>query len=160
MRRLASRQDLHAVYTIYMDEEVVRFLGYDPMPLEQFAAIFEEMIASKAFFVYLNDGEVAGFYRITRFAGRTSHVAQLGSLAVAPAFHGQGVARSMLTEAIAEMHAAGIRRVELIVESDNPRGMAFYQRAGFCVEGTLRQFYKRSGESEYIDDYIMAKLLP
>ncbi|MCH8618084.1 GNAT family N-acetyltransferase [Undibacterium sp. TS12] len=159
MYRLAIPDDLHAVFTIYMDEAVLRFLGYDAMSLEQFSVIFEDLLASCSFFVYLQEDEVAGFYKVTRFTGRAAHVAQLGTLAVAPRYQGKGVAQAMLAVVIAELRQTGVRRVELIVESDNPRGLAFYQRLGFEIEGRLRQFYKRSGEAEYIDDFIMAKLL-
>ncbi|MES2040138.1 MAG: GNAT family N-acetyltransferase [Pseudomonadota bacterium] len=159
MQRLANRDDLHSVYAIYMDDTVVRFLGYDPMPLEQFSLIFDELLRSKAFFVHLSQEEIAGFYRISRYPGRAAHVAQLGTLAVAPHFQGKGLAQAMLAGAIQTLEAMGVRRVELIVEADNSRGLAFYQRLGFEIEGRLRQFYKRSDEQEYIDDFIMAKLL-
>jgi ribosomal protein S18 acetylase RimI-like enzyme len=46
----------------------------------------------------------------------------------------------------------------LTVESDNTRGLAFYAKQGFEIEGKLRKFYKRSHEAEYVDDYIMSKL--
>lgn len=41
MHRLAEIHDLRPVYTIYMDEKVVQFLGFDAMPVEAFLPIFE-----------------------------------------------------------------------------------------------------------------------
>jgi hypothetical protein len=60
MRRLATPHDLEAVFTIYMHERVVPFLGYDPMPLEEFRAIYKELVDSRCFYIYEDGGRVAG----------------------------------------------------------------------------------------------------
>jgi ribosomal protein S18 acetylase RimI-like enzyme len=159
MRRLAEERDEARVYALYMDESVVPYLGYDPMPPAGFGPVFGELLASGCFFVYELDGELAGFYRATRYSGRARHVAGLGTLAVAPRFQGRGVAGAMVGDAIARLRAAGVRRVELSVESDNPRALRFYQRLGFEVEGTLRQLYKRAHQAHYVDNHVMGLLL-
>jgi RimJ/RimL family protein N-acetyltransferase len=158
MRRLATPEDLQAVFTLYMHEKVVPYLGYDPMPLEDFRPIYQEMVESGRFFVYELDGRIAGFYRATRYPGRVQHVASLGTLAVDPALHGQGVALAMVSQAIEELKAAGVNRIELCVESDNAPGLRFYEKLGFQREGTLRKFYKRADDAEAIDDHMMALL--
>jgi ribosomal protein S18 acetylase RimI-like enzyme len=158
LRRLAELSDIEHIFSIYMDPTVVPFLGFDPMPIEAFQPIFRELVESRCFFAYEVAGELAGFYKASRHPGRASHVAYLGSLAVAPKFQGRGVAHAMVTEAIEELRRSGAKRIELIVESDNTRGLSFYARLGFEIEGKLRKFYKRSHESEYVDDYIMSKI--
>ena len=158
MRRLATLEDLHAVFTLYMHEKVVPYLGYDPMPLEDFRPIYQEMVGSGRFFVYELDGRVAGFYRATRYPGRVQHVASLGTLAVDPTLHGKGVALAMVSQAIDELKAAGVKRIELCVESDNAPGLRFYEKLGFQREGTLRKFYQRAGAAAPIDDHMMALL--
>jgi ribosomal protein S18 acetylase RimI-like enzyme len=158
MHRLAELSDLEPVFAIYMDATVVPFLGYDLMPIEAFQPIFRELVESRCFFVCEASGELAGFYKASRHPGRASHVGFLGSLAVAPKFQGSGVARAMVTQAIEALRIAGAKRVELIVESDNARGLVFYERLGFEIEGKLRKFYKRSHESAYVDDYILSRL--
>lgn len=87
------------------------------------------------------------------------HVACLGTLAVDPALHGQGVARAMVSHAIAQLQAAGVKRIELYAESDNAPALRFYEKLGFVHEGTLRKFYKRAGDAHYIDDHLMALLI-
>jgi ribosomal protein S18 acetylase RimI-like enzyme len=158
MRRLAELSDLESVFSIYMDATVVPFLGFDPMPIEEFQSIFGELVENRGFFAYEVSGEIAGFYKASRHPGRANHVAYLGSLAVAPKFQGRGVAHAMVTEAIEEFLKSGVKRIELIVESDNTRALSFYARLGFEIEGKLRKFYKRSHESGYVDDYIMSKI--
>jgi len=159
MRRLATPHDLEAVFTIYMHERVVHFLGYDPMPLEEFRAIYQELVDSRSFYIHEVDGRVAGFYRATRYTGRVRHVACFGTLAVDPALHGKGIAQAMVSEAIEHLMMDLMKRIELYVESDNAPGLRFYKKLGFEYEGTLRKFYKRAGEADYIDDQLLALLI-
>ena len=160
LRRPATADDLAAVHAIYMHPEVVPYLGIDPAPLADFAPVFAALVATGAFFVVVKDGEVRGFYRINRHPGRSRHAAALETLAVAPSEKGTGFALAMISEALESMRADGILRVELMVEEDNPRGIAFYRKLGFEQEGRLKKAYKRASDANYVDEILMAKLLP
>jgi putative acetyltransferase len=105
-------------------------------------------------------GALAGFYRITRREGRARHVALLGTLAVAPALQGGGFAKAMLEAVFARLQAEGVCRVELSLEADNPRALAFYRKLGFEWEGRQRAAYWRSSDAGPVDELCMAKLLP
>jgi ribosomal protein S18 acetylase RimI-like enzyme len=159
LRRLATPDDLVAVHAIYMHPEVVPYLGIDPAPLEDFRPVFDALLASGAFYVVPRSGGIRGMYRVNRQEGRARHVATLQTLAVAPAERGTGIARAMIEEAIECMRADGILRVELMLEVDNPRALAFYRKLGFEQEGVLRCAYKRSHEDHYIDEIMMGKWL-
>jgi putative acetyltransferase len=159
MRRLAEPHDLEAVFAIYMHERVVPFLGYDPMPLDAFRPIFDELVDCGCFYVYEVDGRIAGFYRASRYPGRVSHVACFGTLAVDPALHGRGIAQAMVRDAIERLEAEGVKRIELYAEADNTGGLRFYEKLGFEREGVLRKFYKRAGEADYVDDHLLALLI-
>ena len=161
MRRLATPADRDAVFAIYSHPEVTPYLTHEPMSLADFVPVYDELLASGHFHVWTVDGgEVAGFYRTTRYPGRVSHVVLLGTVAVDPRRHGQGIAGAMLADAIARLRAEGVRRVELYAEADNPRALRFYGKLGFVHEGTLRQFYKRAAEAHYVDEWVMGLLLP
>jgi len=155
MTRLATIDDLNDVYTIYMCKEVIPYLGYDVMPIAEFGPIYAELLDSNAFYIYELDGKTAGFYRVIYGAGRSKHVATLSTLAVSPEYHGKGIAKDMLEGVFADLKKEGITRVELRVESDNHRGIRFYEKLGFQKEGTLKSRYKRSGDPDYIDNHIM-----
>lgn len=159
MRRLATPEDIDTVFALYMHEKVVPYLGYDPMPLEDFKQIYRLLLDGRDFFVYERDGRIAGFYRASRYPGRVRHVASLGTLAVDPALHGQGIALAMVADAIERLKSDGVKRIELIVESDNAPALRFYEKLGFEREGTLRKFYKRATDAQAIDDHIMALLV-
>lgn len=157
LRRLATSQDLTAVYDIYMHPEVVPYLGIDPVPLEEFEPVFAALVATGSFFVVSRDGAVRGFYRVNRQKGRSRHVVTLETLAIAPAAKGSGFATAMIEEAIESMRDDGVLRVELMVEADNARGIAFYRKLGFEHEGRLRAAYKRAGSPDYVDEILMAR---
>jgi ribosomal protein S18 acetylase RimI-like enzyme len=158
-RRLATPQDLSAVYDIYMHPEVVPYLGIDPVSIGEFEPVFTALIATGTFYVVPRDGVVRGFYRENRKKGRSHHVVTLETLAIAPSEKGSGFAAAMIEDAIARMRADGVLRVELMVEADNARGIAFYRKLGFEQEGRLRAAYKRANEPEYHDDILMARLI-
>ncbi|HAW25000.1 MAG: GNAT family N-acetyltransferase [Gammaproteobacteria bacterium] len=158
MRRLVAPADYDRVYDIYMHETVVPFLGFDPMPREAFSKVFDPLFESGCFYLYEVDGEVMGFYKAQRHVGRTAHVAYLGTLAVAPEAQGRGVAIAMMQDAISRLWQAGITRIELTVEADNPRAIALYERLGFVHEGTQRAAYKRASDSGYVDELMYGLL--
>jgi putative acetyltransferase len=154
-----SPADFDRVFDIYMHDAVVPFLGFDPMPREAFGKVFDPLFESGCFYVYEVDGEVMGFYKAQRHMGRAAHVAYLGTLAVAPEAQGHGVAGLMLQDALAKLLSAGVTRVELTVEADNPRAIAFYERLGFVYEGTQRAAYKRASDEDYTDELMYGLLL-
>lgn len=158
LRRPATPDDLAAVHAIYMHADVIPFLGIDPVSLEDFAPVFGELLGG-SFFVVPAEGAVRGFYRVVRYKGRARHVATLQTLAIDPVAKGSGLATAMVSEAIECLRAEGILRVELLVEADNPRGVAFYRKLGFQIEGTLHGAYKRSHESKFVDELLMARWL-
>lgn len=159
LHRLARPSDLDAVYAIYMHPDVVPYLGFDPMPKREFFAIFEGLLACKGFFVAECDGVIKGFYRVTRNEGRSRHGAYLSTLAVSPDERGSGFAHEMMSDAIELLKQQGVLRVELMVEADNARALAFYRKLGFEQEGVIRAAYKRAGEDTYVDELYLGKLL-
>lgn len=159
MHRLSNSGDFESVYSIYMHEDVVPFLGFDPMPKLEFRSVFASLVSSNSFFVVEVASVVKGFYRVTRHEGRARHGAYLGTLAITPEEKGSGLALRMMSEAIERLQQEGILRVELMLEADNPRALAFYKKLGFVHEGTLRAAYKRSNELHYVDEMLLAKLL-
>jgi ribosomal protein S18 acetylase RimI-like enzyme len=159
MLRPAAPADLQAVFDIYMHPEVVPFLGYDAMSLDDFRPVFQELVDCGTFYVLERDGGIAGFCRTTRQPGRSSHGATLGTLAVSPRWHRSGVARELVEQIIALLKEQGVLRVELMLEVDNPRALAFYTKLGFKQEGLLRAAYKRASDPHYTDEILMARLL-
>lgn len=80
-------------------------------------------------------------------------------MAVHDDFQGQGVGNALM-RALMELadNWYGLRRVELTVWTDNKAAVHLYEKFGFVVEGTARQFARRDGE--FVDAYYMARLSP
>lgn len=102
------------------------------------------------------NGSIAGFASLHLFLGRRAHAASIG-IAVDPAQRGKGVGTALM-DALIQLGAQwyGIKRFELKVLTENQRAIQLYERFGFEVEATHREFTQREGR--YVDAYSMARL--
>lgn len=97
--------------------------------------------------------EVAGLpsgYALFCTVGDASGTIELRRLALAGAGKGQGqiFLRALLTHGFKELDAA---RVWLDASAENPRAMRTYERAGFTLEGRLRQHWHRPALGRVVD---------
>ncbi|MGH7482312.1 MAG: ribosomal protein S18-alanine N-acetyltransferase [Longimicrobiales bacterium] len=67
--------------------------------------------------------------------------AELGNIAVAPAWRGRGVARALLERVIVRAAAKGVRALFLEVRVSNERARRLYAAAGFRQVGMRRNYY-------------------
>jgi putative acetyltransferase len=72
-------------------------------------------------------------------------------------YQGRGVGTALMA-AMVDLadNWLGLRRIELQVWTDNAPAIHLYEKFGFAIEGTGRQFARRAGE--LIDAYYMARL--
>jgi RimJ/RimL family protein N-acetyltransferase len=84
---------------------------------------------------------------------RLRHSAGL-ALGVARSHWGQGVAKALVTEAVAWSAGAGLKRLELNVHTSNLAAIAVYLYCGFQVEGLRRSSLLVDGA--YVDEYLMS----
>lgn len=159
MERKATIEDFETVYEIYMDEVNNPFMTFEIITQEQFRPIFEQILAVKDLYVYESEGHITATYRIVRKQYRMSHIAYFGSFAMHPNYRGKGLGKRIMLEIIARLQRDGIKRLELLVVSDNKRAIEFYKQLGFQVEGIFKCFLKRANSDEYLDELAMAKLL-
>ncbi len=68
------------------------------------------------------------------------------NLAVDPDSRRQGIARRLLTRAIAEVRRADVKRVYLEVRESNSSARAFYSSAEFTEQGRRKKYYSRPVE--------------
>jgi putative acetyltransferase len=103
------------------------------------------------------DGRIVGnlgLHLIQR--GRRRDVASMG-MSVHDDFQNRGVG-SALMAAMIELadNWLGLRRIELEVWTDNAPAVHLYEKFGFVIEGTARQYARRAGT--FVDAYHMARL--
>ncbi|MGY4475961.1 N-acetyltransferase family protein [Bradyrhizobium sp. USDA 3364] len=107
--------------------------------------------------VALANGEVVGWCDVRRKARPIhAHVGVLG-MGLLPAFRGQGLGLRLIQQALAASKRFGFRRVELTVRAENANAVALYRKAGFELEGHLRDDVCVDGV--YSDLLVMGVLL-
>ncbi|MCA1646551.1 MAG: GNAT family N-acetyltransferase [Chloroflexi bacterium] len=109
------------------------------------------------FLVAVVDGHVVGNLGLGREGpARRNHVASMG-MSVHDDFQNRGVGTALMA-AMVDLadNWLGIRRIELTVWTDNLRAIHLYEKYGFVIEGTGRQFGRRAGA--YVHAHYMARL--
>ncbi len=110
--------------------------------------------------VALDAGEVIGFagLHVQHPGLRRSHVRSL-AIALAPQGQGRGVGKMLMARVLDWAdNWSGVLRIELMVQVDNERAIALYQRLGFVEEGRHKGYALKNGR--YIDSLSMARLHP
>jgi RimJ/RimL family protein N-acetyltransferase len=99
--------------------------------------------------IWEKDGKAAG-YALFCTVGDPSGVVELRRLALDTTGGGQGqrFLRALLDHGFGSFGAA---RVWLDASSENPRAMRTYERAGFTLEGRLRQHWYRPALARAVD---------
>ena len=88
---------------------------------------------------------------------RTRHVGEFG-ITVARACQGVGLGRRLMELLIAWARTSGVvRKINLLVRTDNARAMALYESLGFEIEGRHRRDMIVDGE--FHDAYFMGLLV-
>ena len=159
MFRDITANDFDIVYEIYMSDSINPYMSWEKISKAEFKICFEELLTRDDFLAYEEHENIVGLVTIMRGKWRKKHVASLGSLAVAPKYQNKGIGSRMMSLLIDTLRTEGIRRLELIVESDNVGAIHLYKKLGFQQEGVLREYLKRAGDAAPIDDYPMSKLL-
>lgn len=106
------------------------------------------------------DGVVVGSASLQVFSPRPRrrHAGSIG-MAVRDDWQGWGVGTALMA-ALVDLadNWYNLHRLELEVFTDNEPAIRLYQRFGFEVEGTLRDYATRDGV--YADTYVMGRLRP
>ena len=103
------------------------------------------------------DGRVVGMLGLhAESNARRRHVGSIG-MGVHDDFQGRGAGSALMAAAIdLADNWLGLRRIELTVYADNAPAVRLYEKFGFVIEGTAREFAFRGGR--YVDAHAMARL--
>ena len=83
-------------------------------------------------------------------------VVEIG-IGVRAAHHGVGIGTALIAALEQWARGAGLHRLQLPVVTSNEPALALYRKAGFIVEGVLRESVV--GDGRKLDQFMMAKLL-
>jgi [ribosomal protein S18]-alanine N-acetyltransferase len=95
-------------------------------------------------------GRIAGY----AVACAEKRNAEIASLAVHPDYRRRGVADALMRHTCAQLRAAGVRRVELMVRAGNTAGAQLYRSLGFRRVRMVAGYYEDGG-----DGFLMARAI-
>ena len=134
--RPALRDEIAAVLDVWRRAEVI------PSETDTVADL-ERLLRHDAATLLLAvaDGQIVGTLIVTWDGWR----AGLWRLAVLPDWRRRGVARALVAEAERRLRTHGARRISVLVESNDPRAMAFWQARtdmGYGPDAGARRYVK------------------
>ena len=155
--REATVQDAAAVTLIwnhYIRETSVTFNAQEK-PVEEVA----DLIGTRpAFFVALDQGQVAGFATYGQFrSGVGSARTMEHTIQLAPGASGRGLGRALMTLVEDHARAGGAHSMFAGVSGENPEGRAFHARLGYAETAVLPHVGWKFGR--WMDLVLMQKFL-
>ena len=159
MLRKANANDIAFVYELYMHPDINPWLLYEPMDIEQFQPIYDDLLKRDVKYIYEYNGEPMGMCKLVPFTYRTSHVVYLGGVGIYPGFTGKGHGAQMVRAIIDLCRTAGYKRIELSVSVLNEKALHLYEKTGFEKEGVLRNYTHLKSENKYVDEVLMSFLM-
>jgi putative acetyltransferase len=145
---------IHALYS-----EWQAFADTLQLPFQS-VADWEKKLASREGFtclVAVRGDEVVGQLGLEAFrSARRRHVATLG-MGVKASARKSGVGSALLDAAIDICENwINVSRIEVEVYTDNAGAIALYEKHGFVIEGTCRNYAFRNGQ--YVNAHVMARV--
>jgi RimJ/RimL family protein N-acetyltransferase len=86
----------------------------------------------------------------------TLHIGEFG-IVIRSDFWGTGLAKHMMLMMEKAAKESNITRIEATVRENNLRGLNFYKKMDYQIEGIKKNAYKKN--NTYIDEFYIAKLL-
>lgn len=159
MNRKATLADFDFVYEMYMHPIINPHLLYEKMNVEDFKPIFEKLILAGILYIFFDEENTLGMFKLIPHTYRSAHIVYLGSFAIHPTYAGKGQGLKMLNEIITYAKANKFKRIELSAGVQNAKAIALYKKAGFEEEGILKKYTYFTSEDRYIDEMMMSYII-
>ena len=112
----------------------------DAYPRELFLELYHE--CGRHFFVARRSRRIVGY----AVASPGDQDAEIVSIAVLAEHRRAGVATALLRHIISRLRRARVRRVTVMVRTDNPAAIRFYRGLGFRAAGRIARYYEDRSE--------------
>ncbi len=158
MIRNVTAADFDLIYFLYMHPQINPYLLYEVMDKDTFQPIFNELLAKDIIYIYEENNEAVGMFKLIQMEHRSSHVGYLGGLAIHPDFAGKGYGKKMMKAIIEQGRQINLLRIELTADVINEKAVGLYEKAGFVKEGILKKYTWLKSENRFLDEVLMAYL--
>src|SRR5687767_9984600 len=140
IERLADEQDLDGVLAV----EAESFTN--PWTREMYAWELQNRSVCHVYVVRMLECAVAGFCAFWLVVDEI----HINNVAVRPQFRGKGIGTALMRHVLAEAGRLGARRATLEVRASNQDARRLYERLGFSVAATRRNYYTNPVEDALI----------
>ena len=158
MVRKITAKDFNFIYSLYFHPEINPYLLYEMMDADTFKPIFKDLLKREIIFIFENEGQPVGMFKLFAHTYRASHIAYLGGVAIHPDYAGKGFGTTMLEEILTFGQERGFLRIELSTATINDKAIRLYEKCGFQKEGVLRNYTFLKSENRFLDEVMMAYL--
>ena len=159
MVRSAVSSDFDFIYSLYFHQDINPYLLYEIMEKADFQAIFDALLSNNNLYIFEVDGKKVGMFKLIPLAHRTSHIVNLGGVAVHPQYSGRGFGLQMMKEIIDLCQQKGYLRIELSAATINEKAIKLYEKVGFQKEGILRQYTHLKSKNQFLDEVLLSYLM-
>ena len=119
---------------------------FNPWTRDMYASELRNNAACRILVVRTEACRVAGFCAFWLVLDEI----HINNLAMRPQFRALGIGTALLQRVLAEAKALGARRATLEVRASNAAARRLYERLGFYVAGTRRNYYTNPAEDSLI----------
>jgi L-phenylalanine/L-methionine N-acetyltransferase len=158
MVRPITSDDFDFIYSLYFHPKVNSYLLYEMMDSTSFQPIFDDLVSKNIKFIFEEEGQKIGMFKLYAHTHRSDHIGYLGGLAVHPDYAGKGFGIKMMAEIVTFAKEKGFLRIELSTATTNLRAIALYEKTGFEREGVLRKYTHLKSENRFLDELLMSYL--
>jgi L-phenylalanine/L-methionine N-acetyltransferase len=158
MVRNITANDFDLIYHLYMHPQINPYLLYEVMDKDTFQPIFNDLLAKDIIYIYEENNETVGMFKLIQLEHRSSHVGYLGGLAIHPDLAGKGYGKKMMEAIIERGRQMNLLRIELSADVINQKAVSLYEKAGFVKEGVLKKYTWLKNENKFLDEVLMAYL--
>jgi putative acetyltransferase len=135
------------------------YLLYEITDSDSFEPIYQQLLGQNVKYIYEDEGEKVGMFKLIPLTYRASHIVYLGGLAIHPSHASKGYGYKMLEEIIEFAKQKGFLRIELSVSVTNKKAIHLYTKAGFEKEGIMKKYTYLESENKYVDEVLMAYIV-
>ena len=143
--RRASEADIPAIQRVARATWAFTYTGILPLEVQENAisawysgpALARQIAATNGLFLVAEADDAC--LAFAQFVRRPGDSAELARIYVLPMHHGRTIGTQLLEEGLVWLRRAGISRLTVEVEEENPIGRRFYERKGFVEVGRSTQ---------------------